>query len=332
MSGLISRRTVLTLAALAPWSVGRAASPKWRIALLLYRGVTDAERGFMEALSARIAVDFTVYDCAGDTARLAEQIAAVRAATPDLVYTFGTTVTLAAVGALGRVDPARHLTTVPVVCNIVADPVGSGLVQPDGRSGRNLTGVSHLVPMSDQLRAIQQLGTFRHLGVLYNRAEPNAVLSARALEHAAPGAGFILSEGVIDPPDGQSPAWPQVEAVLGALLARHPDLVYLPSDSSLIRHAGQVVARVAAAGLPVFSATEVPIRNDGAWAGLVSRYDNAGRFAAYKALQILLEGRSPARLPVETLKRFSLIVNMRTAHALRRYPGLDAVRLAELVS
>ena len=86
----------------------------------------------------------------------------------DLIYTFGTTVTLDAVGAVGKVDPAVHVTDIPVVFNIVADPVGADLATAFAATGRNLSGVSHLVPMPDQLRAMQRFRKVGKLGVIYN--------------------------------------------------------------------------------------------------------------------------------------------------------------------
>lgn len=43
-------------------------------------------------------------------------------------------------------------------------------------------------------------------------------------------------------------------------------------------------------------------------------------------------GKPPGRIPVETLKRFSLLVNMRVAHSLRMYPPIDMLNYAEVIA
>jgi ABC-type uncharacterized transport system substrate-binding protein len=115
------------------------------------------------------------------------------------------------------------------------------------------------------------------------------------------------------------------------LIAAAPDFIYLPSDSSLIEGASTIVGMATAAKIPVISATEGPIRDVGALVGFVSNFYNAGAFAAHKAEQILV-GKQPAgRLPIETLQRFALVVNMTTTTKLGIYPPLDLIRIAELL-
>ena len=63
--------------------------------------------------------------------------------------------------------------------------------------------------------------------------------------------------------------------------------------------------------------------------GLVCRYYNIGAFTAFKAEQILAQGRPASSIPVETLNRFSLIVRFQTAQSLRFYPPMSMVRYAE---
>ena len=66
--------------------------------------------------------------------------------------------------------------------------------------------------------------------------------------------------------------------------------------------------------------------------GLVSRYYSVGQLAGAKAVEILVGGKSPATIPVERLKRFSLLVNMRVAHSLRLYPPIDMLNYAEVIA
>ena len=65
--------------------------------------------------------------------------------------------------------------------------------------------------------------------------------------------------------------------------------------------------------------------------GIVSTYSSVGKFAGYKAKQILLQGSSPASLPMETLKHFSLLVNIGTAKQINFFPPVSLLAVAEVV-
>jgi len=90
----------------------------------------------MDHLRGRLPVEFLVRDVAGERSKVREFVEEARRERVDLIYTFGTSVTLDVVGAPGKVDPAVHVTDVPVVFNIVADPVGAGLAPAFAATGR----------------------------------------------------------------------------------------------------------------------------------------------------------------------------------------------------
>ena len=65
---------------------------------------------------------------------------------------------------------------------------------------------------------------------------------------------------------------------------------------------------------------------------LISRYYSLGQLTAYKAEQILVDGVAPEAIPIETLKRFSLIINMPLARELKLYPPLAMLNYAEVIT
>ena len=273
-----------------------AQEKSYKVMMILFRGTTQAETGFMDHLRGRLPVEFLVRDVAG---------------------------------AVGKVDPAVHVTNIPVVFNIVADPVGAGLAPAFAATGRNLTGVSHLVPMADQLRVMQRFGQVTKLGVIYNVSEPNSRLAVAQLRGLAAQFKLQLLEAAVI--SGPKPDAAEVAEAMQPLIAARPGFIYLPSDSSLIERAATIVELARSAGIPIISATEGPIRQDGALMGLVTNYANAGAFAGYKAEQILRGKEAVRSIPVETLQRFTLVVNMTTAVQLGVYPPLDLIKIAELL-
>src|SRR6266851_4470649 len=102
----------------------RAQDKTFNVMLIMFRGTTPAEQGFMDYLKGRLPVNFVLRDVNGVRARVKEFTAQAKQQRVDLIYTFGTSVTLDAVGAAGKVDPNLHVVDIPVVFNIVADPVG----------------------------------------------------------------------------------------------------------------------------------------------------------------------------------------------------------------
>lgn len=332
---LLLHAGLATLAALAAPAGARAAAPAgrpFRIYMILWRGETAVEQGFRAYLAARrINVEYIVRDAAQSVARVPEFIAEARRLKVDLVYTWGTPGTLAAVGRLGEADPARHLTDIPLVFTMVASPSAAGLVTPAGFSHRNVTGTSHVAPLSHQLRAMQAYRQFERLAVIYNPLEANSLAVLEELRSLASGAGFSLIEQPVPLDQAGRPRADALPHLVSQVSAREPQFLYLPPDSFIGgANAGLITREALRHRLPTFTATEAPLRNAEALFGLVSRYDAVGRLTASKAEQIF-NGRVAGDLPVETLARFSYLLRMPVAHALDFYPPLGVLGYAEVL-
>jgi putative ABC transport system substrate-binding protein len=79
------------------------AQRPYRIYAITFRGMTDVERGFQEYFAARrIPVQITFRDLNRDPSRMPGFIEEIRATRPDLIYTWGTSVTLGVVGPFRR--------------------------------------------------------------------------------------------------------------------------------------------------------------------------------------------------------------------------------------
>lgn len=304
----------------------------FRIYMILYRGETPVERGFRDYLASRgIPAELIVRDVAQDIGKVPELIAEARALEVDLIYTWGTPVTLAVVGKQGNADPVRNVTDIPVVFTMVASPEGSGLVKSRASSGRNITGNSHVVPIDQQLSAMRAYRAFTRIAVIFNPAEPNSVLNVKELREAAKRERFELIEQPI-PLDAQNkPLESSLLPLIDDVARKKPQFLYLGPDSFVGANRKPITEAALAQRLPVFSATEVALREGKALFGLVSRYDNVGRLAAYKAEQVLARKMRPSDIPIETLNRFSYIVNMSVAAELGFYPPLKVVNYAEII-
>ncbi len=330
----MSRRTLLqgalALAAM-PLPLLAAPVPK-RIYMILYRGETEVEQGFRAHFRDQgVAAEFIVRDVALDVRKVPALIREARALKADLIYTWGTTVSIAVAGSKGKINPAEHVTDIPVVFTMVSSPEAAGLADARGWSGRNITGTSHLVPTLQQLGAIRAFRPFTRLGVIYNPAESNSLFTVRELRAAAVPGRFTLVERPVPLDQQGQPIAAALPDMVAHMARERVDFLYMGPDSFLAANRKVFTEAAVAGRLPMFAATESALRDGKALFGLVSGYDNVGRLTAHKALQILQHGRSPAAVRVETLARFSYLVNMQVAAALSFYPSLKVINYAELM-
>lgn len=305
----------------------------YRIYAITYRGMTEVERGFQDYLKANnIPVEITWRNLNLDPSRLPGFLAEIRASKPDLVYTWGTSVTLGVVGTFDAVDPARHITDIPVVFTLVAAPVAAKIIPNVKSSGRNVTGVMFVVPTETQFRAMASYRPFQKVGILYTPTEKNSVALIEEIRELGRKLGFTTVERKFKLDANGKPTADGAADLVRQIKAENAQWLYLPPDSYLGTQAKEIVVPAAnALDLPTFAATE-QLMETGALTGLVSRYYNLGQFTAYRAKQILVDRTAPKDIPIETLTRFSYQIRMAVAHQLKLPPPLPMFNYAEFVS
>lgn len=310
----------------------RADGAPYRIFMITWRGWEDASQGFKDYLDRRgLKTELIVRDAGTSRDRVAEIVQEAKASEPDLVYTWGTTTALTAFGKQDEVDPEKHITEIPSVFTIVSDPLGSGIVEAYDAPRANLTGTLYIAPVETQLRTIQAYGAFESLGAVFNPQESNARLTIAQIEALAERDGFrlVAEPAALDADGKPDPA--SIPEKVRAVQERGAQWLYIPPDSFLNVNRDSLTGSATDAGLPSFAGAENFIRDSHGLLGLVSRYYNVGQFTGYIAEQILAGGRSPAEIPIESLDRFSLLVNMKTAHQLGFYPPMSMLTIAEFV-
>lgn len=332
----LPRRAVLRAAgASCAWLAAptvRANPRPYRIYMILYRGQSAVEQGFRDYFAVNdIAVELIMRDVAQDIGKVPQLIAEARALRADLIYTWGTPVTLAVAGRAGAIDPAVHVTDIPIVFTMVASPLGSGLVKSLASSGRNVTGACHVVPLQQQLSAIRAYRRFERIAVIYNPAEPNSVQNVAEWRTLATASQLRLLEKPVPLDDKGQPDTAALPQLVASLARAGSQLLYIGPDSFLAANRKTLTAAALAQRLPTFAATEVYLRDGKALFGLVSGYDSVGRLTAHKAAQILVQHMAPAAVPIDTLARFSYLVNMAAAEQLQLYPPLKVINYAELL-
>lgn len=312
----------------------RAPLRPFRIYAITFRGMTDVEKGFEEYFTSRkIPVQITYRDVNRDMTRMAGFLDEIRATKPDLVYTWGTSVTLAVLGPYDAVNPQQHITDIPVVFTLVASPSLAKIVaEQDNATRRNVTGVIHVAPVSAQIKGMAAYRPFKTLGVLYTPTERNSVVVLDEIRKLGNEKGFYTVSRTFRLDANRKVTAEGAADLVRELKEAKAQWLYLPPDSFLGTLAQEVIIPTAMEiGLPTFASTE-QLMQAGALSGLVSRYHSIGQFTAHKVEQILVGKQAPESVPIETLKRFSYQIRMSAAERLKLPPPLPMLNYAEILS
>ncbi len=324
--------TILVLAAAAAFAPAAASAAPHKVMMVLWRGCEDACQGFQEYLRSKDAsVEFLLRDVEQDATQLPGLVKEARALAVDLVVTWGTTATLGIVGEYDKADPDRYLTDIPVLFMIVTDPLEARVVQDLDRPGRNVSGTLYLVPEDVQMRAIRSYLPFDKLGMVYNTNEVNAVISADKIRKIAVEQGFQVVAREVPNDAAGKPIVDSLSGLIGELAEEKVDLVYIGSSSFIVLNRDVFTRAAMEHGLPVAAAGEVAVVESDALMGLVSRYHTVGQLTAARAEEILYGGKQPGEIAVESLSRYSFLVNMDVARRLGRYPPMTLLNIAEVV-
>ncbi|MGJ8603697.1 MAG: ABC transporter substrate-binding protein [Marivita sp.] len=304
-----------------------------RVHMVVWRGCEEACRGFIRYFEDRdLPVSVVVTDVARDKDKLPDVQASLIAEKPDLVVTWGTTVSRAILGTLDAFGTGSALGDIPALFMIVADPVGSDLVESFDSSGReHVSGVRNRVPEDVQLRLMFEYFRPDRLGVLNHPGELNSTLNTEKLRGISEEFGFTLVEHLYQPDAEGDVPLEQIPVAMSALKNKGAQAIYVGSSSYNLEHQDAFVAAATALGLPVFTAYTQMVQEGGALMAIGTSYANVGRLAARQAADILLEAQDPQALPIKALNRYSVILNMASAQQLGLYPPLSLIGVAEVV-
>jgi len=321
--------SLLPTAAQAP-----AAAASYQIYIATFRGCEEVCEAFKNYLTERgLAVEFIERSIERDVSRIPELVEEVRTLRPDLLVTWGTAISLGMTGPYGSDDDERYITDIPTVYLYVADPSAANLVERPDISGRpNLAGANTQVPLEAQLRIMQSYHpNLQRIGVVYGANELNSVAAVSALKVAASSFGIEVVEQQLAPGSDGAPLLEAIEPAMNAIAEQEPDFLVTVSSTFIIQNIEAYTHAAVAAGLPVFTSAELPIREGDAMLALYASLASIGQIAGYQAEQILRDGILPGDLPTPSLQRFTLLINMPVALQLERYPPMLVLQFAELM-
>jgi putative tryptophan/tyrosine transport system substrate-binding protein len=239
----------------------------------------------------------------------------------DLVRRRVAVIVTAGAGNTATLSAKAATTEIPIVFLSGFDPVRLGFVASLNRPGGNLTGVnlfgSELGPK--RLELLRELiPTAAKIALLINPDSASVELEIaemQAAAHAVQRQLLVLNERTER----------DIDAAYENLTRQRADALIISNDGSLLNRVDQLVALSARQAVPTIYA-----RREYAEAGGLMSY-GASLAEGYRQQGIytgrILKGEKPADLPVTQSTKFELIINLKTAKALRLTipPGVLAI-------
>ena len=286
-SSRVFKKTIghfLALILLIPFMPAYATS----VAMVLWRGQTDAELGFIEGLEELgYSVNITVFDADQDKRNLAKILRKDLAANIDefdYVYSFGTTVTKAV--------QLQLKGTKPHVFNIVNNPVKSGILPSEQGGQHNTAGVSNRVLLQEQINSARAVIPLEDIVFLFNPREANSTQQLEKLVELGKVENFNVIPLRIRPDEDRYMS--DLEKI-----REHQSIsaVYLPADSFLISNSKPILDFINDENIPSVCAVSKFLK-DGCTVGVVSDYYALGKLAASIVHQ-REEGKEFSEIPVQ---------------------------------
>ncbi len=215
----------------------------------------------------------------------------------------GVTVIAATGGASSPLAAKAATNTIPIVFNVVEDPVRLGLVASLARPGGNATGINLLNAeltgkRLELLRALVPAAT--RVAVLVNPSNSNAESTVRDLAAAARAIGLQIEVQ-------NATTSREIDAAFAALVRARPDALFVGTDPYFTSRRVRLILLAMRHAVP----TTYAVREFADAGGLMSYGSNLAdawrQQGAYTGR--ILKGAKPADLPVVQASKFELVIN-----------------------
>jgi putative tryptophan/tyrosine transport system substrate-binding protein len=209
--------------------------------------------------------------------------------------------------AIASKDATR---TIPIVCALLDDPVGLGLIKSDARPGGNVTGLLTSLPglPAKQLEVVRDLiPSAARIGLLVNPTNVSDLSQRQEMETAAAALPVKLIPVETRTPEDLDPVFP-------ALARERVHVVIVLRDPLFFSQRRTIAAAALAARLPTLYPFREAVDDGGLISYGISLSQNFRRSADYVVK--ILKGAKPGDLPVEFPTKLELVINLPTAKAL----------------
>lgn len=217
------------------------------------------------------------------------------------------------------------LKGIPVVFSAVTDPVKAGLVTSLKKGDKNVTGVSDMTPVKQQIELLLKVKKVKRLGHIYTSSEENAVVLAGIVKQACKELGIEFVETTVSKSS-------EVKQAVQAII-RRVDALYISTDNTVVSAMSAVTDVAMKARVPIMSADPSSAENYPVLAAWGFDYYKMGRATGKLVVQIL-KGKKPEQIPTQFMTRTSdidLLINLDVAKKLGLVFPKDILKSANKV-
>jgi putative tryptophan/tyrosine transport system substrate-binding protein len=195
---------------------------------------------------------------------------------------------------------------IPVVFAGVSDPVAAKLVDATSQTGKNVTGVSDLSPIAEQVELIKKLQpSLKKVGILYNPSEANSVALKELFQKEAAAKDIQV---ILFPCSTLIDLLPVSQKIRGQVEA-----LYIPNDNTIISGLDVVLKNLP--DLPIYAADPESVSRGCLASAAMDQYQigiETGKLAAR-----VLKGENPSTLPVVYPKETQVTLNKKGADKVK---------------
>ena len=214
--------------------------------------------------------------------------------------------------ATSAAQSAKQATDeIPIVFSAVTDPVEAELVKSMDSPGENVTGTSDESPMDKQLKLFKEIdSSIKRVGIIFNTSEPNSQVQVKKAKELAATLGLEIVEVGINTINDIPQA---VDSII-----KKVDAIYTITDNMVASAINVVAEKAIENNMITVGAEESHVTGSILITDGISYYE-LGKQSAKIAKEILIDGKSPSVIPVETAVNTKKVYNEETLNAL----GLD---------
>lgn len=202
---------------------------------------------------------------------------------------------------------ANSTTKTPIILGGVSNPQGAGLVKNNQHPGGNISGVSDLAPIHQQLTLIKQfIPNLKTLGVIYTSNDSSGVTGYHQIARECKKMNIKLKAYSISNSNDLNQVSQQMVSQV--------DAVIVPTDNTVAGAMQTLVKNADAANKPVFPATDTMVKQGGVATYSVNQY-KLGVMGAKMTVKVL-KGEKVGNLPIEYVRRGEPVLNLKQAQKL----------------
>ncbi len=205
---------------------------------------------------------------------------------------------------------ANALDNITVVYSAVTDPVDAGLVDSFDKGGKNITGVSDMTPVRDQIEFLNRIKKIKRLGHVYSSSEANAVRLAGMAKEACDALGIEFVEATVT---NSSEVKQATQSIINRV-----DGIYVSTDNTVVSALAALTEVALENSVPVMSADPSSAEKFDVLAAWGFDYYKMGR-ATGRLIADLLEGAKPEDIPTRFMtdpSDIDLLINLDVAKKL----------------